>query len=542
MAKSKKEQIVALFEEARKGYELVKQDFLVLEYGYLNKLPDEKLEELKQRGKSVITPKKVYAKIRRILISIMKTYFENNEFAKLTPIFDTDTNKQQIQKLQMAFDNWVNRRVNFYTRVRPIVRDSLVYGTCCAKVYWNNGLHLERIKPHDFWLDPNAENIFDIQYVVNRVYTTISLLKKQFGNKKIFKKYIGSQIESSEIPFSQDDLGDTSRIEVYDIYRLINGKWYVSTMLPDYSFVRIDEPLKDGLPFVFGIVENQFTYTGEKTIKALGYPIVDLMIPLQEQYTITINQQFDAIDKQLNPQFLATKQAGLSEKTLRSNKKLLQVTDLNNVRELPQPNVNQSFLTTDRVELDLQEVSGITKLSQGIIDKHQNTTATGMTILTQEANEVVADIIRSLNESFFEPLIKRIVKLIYKYDENPLLYGLNRSQNIDFKVQINTGVGATNKEVQLQAITTAEQTAMQNLQIAMQMGDAETAQMYRDILNKLYIEKLATIGLKNIQHEMKGAMGNGEQQSDAGTGATLQSEVAGNQINQADFSMAGNTE
>jgi len=539
MAKSNQtQQLINKFEEARKGYEYIKGDLIVLEYGYLNKIPDEKLKELRKRGKSTLAPKKIFAKIRRIVISIMKTYFENDEFAKLLPIYDNDYARQQVQILQKVFDFWINKKINLYTRLRPIVKDGLVYGTGCAKVFWRNGLKIERVNLHDIWVDPNAENIFDIQYVVNRVYTTIATLKKQFGNKKIFRNLIGATIENDEPRFSDADLGDASRIEVYDIYTLENGKWYVSTMLPTYQFIRVKEELKDGLPFVFGIAETQFVCTGEMAVRALGYPIVDLMIPLQEQYTITINQQFDAIDKQLNPQFLATKQAGISENTLRSNKKLLQVTDLNNIRELPQPNINQSLLATDKVELDMQEVSGITKLSQGIIDKHQNTTATGMTILTQEANEVIADIIRSFNESFFEPLIRRMVRLIYKYDDNPMLYGLNRSQNIEFKVKINTGVGATNREVQLQAITTAEQTAMQNLQIAMQMQDLQSAKVYRDVLNKLYLEKLAVIGLKNIQNDMKGELDN-ERNDNDGTGANPAGEVAGNQINQADFGMAG---
>jgi len=269
MAKTnQKQQIINKFEEARRGYEYIMEDLIILEYGFMNKLPNEKLDELKKRGKSIVLPKKAYA-------------------------------------------------------LRPIVRDSLVYGTGCAKVFWNNGLHLERVSIHDLWVDPNAENIFDVQYVVNRVYTTVETLKSQFGNKKVFKNYVGDFIENDEVRFSDiRDLGGASRIEVYDIYTLENGKWYVSTMLPDYSFVRVKEELKDGLPFVFGIVENQFVVTGEKSVKALGYPVLDLLIPLQEQYTVTTNQQFDAIDKQLNPPFLATKQAGISENTLRSNRKL----------------------------------------------------------------------------------------------------------------------------------------------------------------------------------------------------------------------------
>jgi len=118
------------------------------------------------------------------------------------------------------------------------------------------------------------------------------------------------------------------------------------------------------------------------------------------------------------------------------------------------------------------------------------------------------------------------------------MYGLERNQDIQFKVKINTGVGATNKEVQLQAITTAEQTAMQNLQIAMQMQDMENATVYRKVLNDLFLEKLSLIGLKNIEFEMKGMLDGKEEQ--LGNGGEANPAVSGNQINPTNFSMEGN--
>jgi hypothetical protein len=229
------------------------------------------------------------------------------------------------------------------------------------------------------------------------------------------------------------------------------------------------------------------------------------MIPLQDEYTALRNKQLEAVDKQLTPQFLATKMSGLKEADLNSNKKKIEVSDLSMVKELPQPNINQSIFNVEKLDQEMQEVSGVTKFMQGIASGAAQT-ATGMTILTQESNEIIADIIRSLNESFFEPLIARMVRLIYKYDENPLLYGLDRSKDIKFKVVINAGVGATNKEVLLNNITTAEQTAMQMVSIAANLGDAEKAKRYLEVLDELYSKKLAVIGFKGIAHTFKGGV------------------------------------
>ena len=82
---SKQSRVLTLITEARKGYDLYKQAFEQLEHGYLNKLHPSLLANLKARRKSHITPQVVKAKVRKVVISVMKTYFEHDEFAKLTP-------------------------------------------------------------------------------------------------------------------------------------------------------------------------------------------------------------------------------------------------------------------------------------------------------------------------------------------------------------------------------------------------------------------------------------------------------------------------
>lgn len=512
---NKKQQlIVTMLEEAKRGFDLHRGDFEALERGFLNLLPDELIADLEKRKKSHIAPRIIQAKIRRIVISILKTYFENDELAKLVPVFDQY--REDSKKLQQALDHWLSRRINLYSRLKPAMYDACVYGLCCAKVYWSDTLKIHRVKIKDIYIDPNAESTFDIQYVVNRVYTTLGKLKKQFGNRKIFQNYVGDYEGDGKV--STEYVGDASRVLVYELYRFENGKWRVSTLLPDHTFLRTDVELKDGLPFVFGTVDPQFVRIDEQnSVEAYGASIVDAMIPLQDTYTVLRNQQIDAVNEQLNPKFVATKTSGLNQKDVVGNKRVITANDINQIRELPKPNINQSVFATDKLDVEMQEVSGITKFAQGMADKNLNSTATGITILTQESNEVVADIIRSLNESFFEPLIARMVKLIYKYDTNPLLYDVDRSKNILFKVSINAGVGATNKEVMLNSITTAEQTALQIIGLAAKLGDMQKVRKYMDVLDELYAKKVATIGLKSLIPILKEDDG-GDQRAKSGPG------------------------
>lgn len=501
----KQTRVLLLISEAKKGYDLYKSSFEELEQGYLNNLHPALLKSLKSRRKSHITPQIIRAKVRRVMISVMKTYFENDEFAKLLPEYNTPEGYEDVEKLQKALDNWTTKRINLYSRFKPSIIDGLVYGTPIIKIHWSNKhLSVARVKIKELHLDPNASNIFDIQYCVHRVFTTVGRLRTQFGRKFKWKNYIGQTDDTGKV--STIDIGDASRVEVLDVYRFQDGKWLVSTVLPDQTFIRTDEVLKDGLPFIIGNIDPQFVGISEhNSVEAYGASFIESMIPLQEEYTITRNQQIDAIDKTFNPQYLATKTSGLNESDLASGRKKVLVSNLSEVEQVPIPRVDPSIFHTDRLDSELQEVSGVTKALQGMVDnasKYQ--TATGMSILSEEGNVVIGDVIRALNESFFEPAIRRMVRLIYKYDETPLLYDVDRKKNIKFFVSINAGVGAVNKEVLLNNITQAEGSAIQNANLAVGLQDMESAKRYVDVLAKLYEEKLKALGLKNILPKFKG--------------------------------------
>jgi hypothetical protein len=338
---------------------------------------------------------------------------------------------------------------------------------------------------------------------VHRVTTTVGRLKKQYGRKFKWKNYIG-QHENGKIVTV--DIGDASRVEVLDVYRFEGGKWLVSTVLPDQSFIRTDVPLKDGLPFVIGGVEPQFTRVNENNaVEAYGGSFIEPMGALQDEYTVTRNQQIDAVDSIFHQRFLATKQSGLSEKDLSGNRKKITVSDLNEIKELPVPRFDPSIFNIDRLDSEMQEVSGITKYNQGLNDsKNLNQTATGVSILTEEGNAVIADIIRALNESLFEPAIRRMVRLIWKYDVNPVLMGIDRTKVPGLHVTINAGIGAVNNEMLLNNIAAAEGAAIQLVNLHANLQDIDGAARYLNVLQELYIEKLKALKLRNLIPTLKG--------------------------------------
>lgn len=521
----RKTQVLQLIDEAKKGFDRHRGEFETLEAGYLNLLPDKQIKSLRERRKSHIAPKLIRAKVRRVAISVMKTYFENDRFAVISPEQATRELIEDVEKVQGRLDTWTTKKINLYSRFKPVVIDALVYGTPIVKIWWDDGLRVSRVKLKDFHIDPNATSIFDIQYGVHRISTTVGRLKKQYRRKGInWKNYIG-QSESNKIV--TDDIGDASRVEVLEVYRFEGGKWLVSTILPDETFLRVDVPLKDGLPFIVGNVEPQFVRIGEQgTVEAYGGSFIEPMIPLQEEYTVTRNQQIDAIDATFNQRFLASKESGLNERDLISNRKKITVSNLDMVKELPVPRIDPSIFGIDRLDSEMQEVSGVTKYNQGLNDKaNLNQTATGVSILTEEGNAVIADITRALNESLFEPAIRRMVRLIWKYDSSPDLYGIDRTKVPMLHVQINAGVGALSNELLLNNISAAEGTALQQVQLRTSVGDGDGVSRYLNALDALYLEKLKALKLKTVIPILKGETD--ERRDDEPEGAGLGGATAG---------------
>jgi hypothetical protein len=174
--------------------------------------------------------------------------------------------------------------------------------------------------------------------------------------------------------------------------------------------------------------------------------------------------------------------------------------------------------------MEAQEISGITKFSQGMNDKQNlNQTATGMNILTQEASNVSDDINRAFNENFFRPLIQRLVLLIYKYKESERWVGLDidRSKPLKQKVIINVGIGSTNKIVALQNIDNAIVGVQQTIPLLMQVQDIARIQKYVGMLDSLTMEKIKLLGQDSIVEEAE------EMEKQAQQQAMMQQQITG---------------
>ena len=493
----KKEIIKRLRDEAIKGYEKVKKDFESLEKGYLAFIDDSKKMDLRKRNKSAVEHKIIFAKVRKIASDIMKTYYANGNLADIEVV----GNPKLTEILQDEFDDLANQKLNMFQKVFENIIQMLVYGTSIIKVYWSKKDNEVKISPKrisEVLFDPNAKNHFDCKYFVDRFYMSVGDLKTLYPNSGVDFSSLSNGSDTTMQKNQANDLGDYYRVRIYEVYRKIDDSWYLSTLIGD-TFLRVDEKLESGQPFCFGIPYPQFIGINEvDAVESYGASYIEPMIPIQRQLIVTRNQQMDAVHRQLNPRFLSTRDSGLRDDDLLDNSPKVKVSNLQGIQQLPTPSINQSIFDTNKLDEELQEVGGLPKLNQGITGANDPRNATGMNIVSESGNSVINTIITSYNESFFEPFVKRVITLIYKYKKSEKFVGIERDKDFALKVTINAGVGVMSREIKLNNIGAAKQSLLTMIKMFLDNGITNKAEQYIEALERLTKDELKAMGQKNV--------------------------------------------
>jgi len=497
-------EIIALRDDAIAGFTRHREDFIRLEHGYLNILSEKQRLSLTQRRKSTLTPNLILPKVQMVVRDVMKAFFSNDELADLAVENGAEEEDERVNEILIEEVKDYSRETNLYLKTKPIVRNILIYGTGISKVYWSsaeNSVKIEECKLDTVFVDPYAPNASDIRFLVHRVGSmTIADMKRQY---KKFEVDWAAYVDDSLIGSNQStdtEIGDYQRIEFFEVYRKKAGKWYVTTILNDDTILRLDVPLKDGLPFIVGTIDPQFVTLNEPVppVRAYGSSFIAPLLPIQVENTIKRNQQIDATDVQLNQRFIVTKTSGLREDDLLSNRKKITVDDINGIRELPIPRLNDSIFDTQQLAHEAEEISGVTKFTQGLDSGGKEKTAREVMALQSQGSSVTDDINRAFNEAFYRPLVRRIVTLIYKYKTSPRFVGIDRKRPLKQKITINVGVGSTNKIIALENNDNAIATTNTAIQTFMGLQDMRRVQRYAIMLDTLIEEKLKLLGQNSV--------------------------------------------
>ncbi|QCD52811.1 portal protein [Campylobacter sp. RM16192] len=472
-----------LISQAKSGYEHYKKIFDKLNDAYLLLLEPEQLKSLKDRNKSKNYIPKLNAKAKRIYDGLTETYFNNDTFAKLEPYINSTNDV--IDKWQSAIDHYCEQ-VNLYKIFAPIFLKSSFVASSIVKVYWqNNNLAIDEIDINDIYFDPNARNLSDIRFIAHKIYLTAEDIKELI-DKRIFKA--DYKLLSDKKPYE--------RIELYEVYELLKGKWQVSTIY-ETTILRDGVALKDGNPFVYGYMLPQVRSTKEETyVCAYGEPALASMIPLQDELNVTRNSMTDVIRQQTAPKILMNKTANVSRSDLERVGSPVYVDNPTAVQVLPTGDIGGAMAALQNIENEMSEVSGVSPQQNGAATTRRET-ATMASIMANEGSVRLQGYIRTYNETFFEPLFERIAFLVWKYGDPIFFAGFNRGEVPSFHVNLNTGIGALNKEVQKQSLMDASQIIGAQFGLCLQTGDQQGAERMKIANEKILLELLPLYGIKN---------------------------------------------
>ncbi|MDR2884268.1 MAG: hypothetical protein LBV09_04090 [Deferribacteraceae bacterium] len=446
------EQFKQMIETARRGYSRYKPLFDNLSMAYLCEMNPDILNDLERRGKSHLFVPAVNAKVKRLHTAFMASYFTNDIFAVLSPDNPDDPqNAAAATAIERALRHYQRRKmINLYRVFDTAFLNVAVKGTCVIKAYWDSALAapvVEELKLRDVWFDPEAKNHAELRYVVHRMYIPRAELETL--------RKLSSFRQDFELPQAKDS---DQRLEIFDIYHKEGHDWYISTVLGSVT-IRDRQPLADGLPLFIGTIMPQLTKEDETdAVEIYGDSPMAALTGLQMEMNILRNQQLDAIALQMNPKMLVQAGARISPYDLRKGPGTCIPTDnINSIRILEAPNVTQSEIGIEHNKLEMMEASGVTEYNAGTDSKVLNGTATGISILTDQANQRVAQMIRSLNETLVEPLFRHLALLIWRYGESRFYKDLANDRYIDpdLFIQINTGLGATSPQVHLNGLKVA---------------------------------------------------------------------------------------
>ncbi|OPA77341.1 portal protein [Campylobacter pinnipediorum] len=492
MSNERTAQLDELIKVAKAGFEHYKPSFDKLNNAYLLYLEQQQLESLKQRNKSRLYIPKINSKAKRIADALSETYFNNDTFA----VLETYINSKQevIDKWQKVLDIYTSM-LRLYNTFAPMFQKIPFLGTSVAKVYWSNDMPvIEEIELDDIYFDPNAKSVSDIRFIVNKINLTTSDLLR-LAKKKVFNKKMVDELIDS-VTMNQTTMYE--RVMLYDVYELIDDKWYLSTIYDNSVILRDMVELKDGQPFIFGYMTPQVrSYEESNFVCAYGEPPLASILPLQDEMNITRNGFIDGVNACLKPKIVAPLSANISRADIETIGKPIFTENPTAISFVPLPSLQSAQVNITLIDNEMSEASGISPQQNGATTTRKET-ATMASIMANEGSVRLQGYIRTYNETFFEPVFERLAKLVWKYGQKEFFAGYDRSEIPSFAVNLNTGIGALNKEVQKQGLIQASGAISNHINLCMGLQDIQTARRMLNANFKIIEQLLPLYGIKNV--------------------------------------------
>jgi hypothetical protein len=237
-----------------------------------------------------------------------------------------------------------------------------------------------------------------------------------------------------------------------------------------------------------------------ETHKAMPDSPVIIAEQLQREINELANQRIDNVKLVLNKRYIVKRGAQVDLKSIVRNVPgsiTLANDPVADVRHIDFPDVtSSSYAEQDRLNVDYDELTG--NFSQGSVmtNRKMGETVGGMGMVSQAANQITEYTIRTLIETWMEPVLRQLVKLEQKYETDEVVlaiaagkaklfqkYGVSEVNdqllNNELTLSVNVGMGATDPTAKLNKFMGAL-TAYANVS-KMQLQDMDMGEVGKEI-------------------------------------------------------------
>lgn len=356
-----------------------------------------------------------------------------------------------------------------------------------------------RFDPGADWLNVVESSPYFIRLVPKYVFEVremMQMVDRKTGQPQ-WKEYGDAEIRMAMVDYDtlrqarenkrQDPLANTdSPISDYEIvwchenFIRREGEDMVYWTLGCHHVLTDPVPLKEVYftgqrPFVVGtcVIEAN---------KAVPDSLVQMGSSLQRETNDTVNQRRDNVSLVLNKRFIVKRGRDVDVQSLVRNVAggVTMATNTDDVLPIEFNDVTaSSYQEQDRLNVDFDELTGNFSSSSVMTNRKLNETVGGMQMLGQGANQLTEYLIRTLVETWWEPVLRQLVKLEQAYETDKTIlglagqksaqtlqkYGVNQVTDAlldgELTVRVNVGMGATDPQTKLQKFTHAMVTSGQ---------------------------------------------------------------------------------
>ncbi len=326
-----------------------------------------------------------------------------------------------------------SRIPNMYRKLEDFLRNLHIYGTSIMRTFWDyehleenvNGrvqlrpirdqFNIDTITPRNFFPDPIAKRLDQCQYVITRTVVSMEDFEEQVARleyvkmkkeeiEKLGNSYsVEGKTSTLETEITQNlvGIGDERRqfVEILEYWSTKENR--LVTIAGRQKVVRNTEiPFKHKqYPFVVGVdTPDPEHFWGISTAEMIS----DLNIELNA----IRNNRMDKYNYISNPMW-KVKNGSLLDRTELASRQggIVRLRDVNDLQPLFTKDMNQAdYVEENNVKQDIQTTSSISDYSLGSGSSSFNETATGISIISSNADARIIGKVEYLEEEVLKPL------------------------------------------------------------------------------------------------------------------------------------------